>query len=133
MSATAPGPSRHGSRASRRDERGAATVAGLVLLAVLTVVTLASVVMGRLLVDQRRVAAGADLAALAGAAAVQRGADGCAAARATASRNGVVVERCAVEGEEVRVSATLRAPELLGREVVLRAAALAGPVARREE
>ena len=100
----------------------------VVLLGALTVVTLASVVLGRLLVDQRRAAAAADLAALAGAAAVQRGGEGCPAARATATDNGARLERCRVQGEEVRVTARVPSPPLLGRVVVLRAVARAGPV-----
>ena len=100
----------------------------LVLLATLTVITLASVVMGRLLVDQRRVAAAADLAALAGAAAVQHGGDPCSAARATAAVNGARLERCRVEGQEVRVTTRVPSPPLLARVLVLRAVARAGPV-----
>jgi secretion/DNA translocation related TadE-like protein len=111
-----------------RDERGAAAVVGIVVVAALVVVTLAAMVLGRLLVDHRRAAAAADLAALAGAAAVQRGADPCAAVRVTAVRNGAALHRCAVEGHEVQVSVRLASPPLLGRIVVLRAVARAGPV-----
>lgn len=115
-------------RGGPASEGGAAAVVGTVLLAALVAVTLAAMMLGRVLVDHRRAAVGADLAALAGAAAVQRAADGCAAARATAARNGTVLDRCAVEGEEVRVSVRLASPSLPGRVVVLRATARAGPV-----
>ena len=131
MSRARRSPGRRASAVPDREERGAATVVGLVLLGALAVVTLASVVLGRILVDQRRAAAAADLAALAGAAAVQRGGDGCTAARATAADNGAGLERCRVEGEEVRVTTRLPSPSLLGRVVVLRAVARAGPVRAR--
>ena len=115
-----------------RSERGAAAVVGVVLCAAVVVITVAAAALGRLLVDHRRAAAAADLAALAGAAAVQRGADGCAAAGSNAARNGVRLEGCVSRDEEVRVSVRLGSQIVpLGRSVQLQATARAGPVSRR--
>lgn len=114
----------------RSDERGTAAPLVVALAGLVLVLCLAGAGLGRLLVDQRRVSAAADLAALAGAGALQRGADACAAARATASRNAAALASCAVSGEEVVVTAAIRS-ELLGRlarTVSLSASARAGPV-----
>jgi secretion/DNA translocation related TadE-like protein len=100
-------------------------VAGLA--AVLVFVTLLAAMAGRLLVDQRRAASAADLAALAGATAVQRGAAGCPAAAATAAANGARLATCVQHADEVDVAAVI-AVKLPGRSVEVRASAHAGPV-----
>lgn len=124
MRAAATGSARGG-----RGEAGAATVVAVTLGCVLVVVTLAATALGRLLVDHRRAAMAADLAALAGAGAVQRGADGCAAAQGNADVNEAQVLTCVVRGEEVRVSVRVGSFAVLGQVVSPRAWARAGPVA----
>lgn len=61
----------------------------------------------------------ADLAAVAGALAVYRGEDGCAAAERVAQVNGASTSGCAVAGADLTVTAVVR-----GREVM----STAGPV-----
>ena len=118
----------------RSDERGLAAPLVVTLTGLLLVLTLLAGVLGRLLVDQRRVAAAADLAALAGAGALQLDREPCAAAATTARRNGAELLTCTVSGEQVRVTAAVpssAAPGLLGlvgRSVSVEAAAEAGPV-----
>ena len=112
----------------RPGERGTATPLAAVLAAAVLVCTGAAVTGGRLLTDQRRAAVAADLAALAGAAAVQRGADGCPAAARVAVANSAVVTRCRVAGEEVHLEVRTESVRLFGRLVRPRAEARAGPV-----
>jgi secretion/DNA translocation related TadE-like protein len=84
--------------------------------------------LGGVVADQRRVASAADLAALAGAGALQDGADPCAAARSTAARNGARLGSCAVDGEVVTVRVLREAGPVLGRTLEVSSRARAGPV-----
>jgi secretion/DNA translocation related TadE-like protein len=111
-----------------RDERGFAAPVSVTLAGLLVVVTVLASAMGRLLVDQRRAAAAADLAALAAASAVQLGGHPCEAARTSAESNGARLVRCEVDGERALVESRLTSPTLLGRVVQVRATAHAGPV-----
>lgn len=110
-----------------RDERGSGTALAMVAVLLLATCGLAGTVLGAVASVQRRVESAADLAALAGAAAVQRADDGCAAAARVARSNEARVLGCAVVGDEVevRLARTLRLPVLHG--VTLRARARAGP------
>jgi len=108
-------------------QHGSAAVLATVLVAVLVVVALFVTAVGGAVVDRRRVAAAADLAALAGASALQSGNDGCAAARSTARRNGARATSCAVEGEDVTVLTERRTQPVFGRRFTVRATARAGP------
>jgi secretion/DNA translocation related TadE-like protein len=110
------------------EERGAASVLAVALCVALLLCSLVAVVAGRLLTDQRRVAAAADLAALAGAAAVQRGLSGCLQAQRVASANGALVTACRVDGQEVRLTVETDSARFLGRTVRPTAEARAGPV-----
>lgn len=111
----------------RRGEGGWATPVVVALAGVLLTVTVAAAVLGRLLVEHRQAAVAADLAALAGAVAVQHGHDGCAAAAESTHLNGAELISCTVEGERVRVETGVPARELWGRHVQVRATAHAGP------
>jgi secretion/DNA translocation related TadE-like protein len=108
-------------------QRGSATVLGTVLVGVLATVTVLVVVVGAAVVDQRRVQAAADLGALAGAAAVQRGEDGCPAVAALVRRNGARLTACVVQGQEVLVRTSRRTALLLGHRFTVTSAARAGP------
>jgi secretion/DNA translocation related TadE-like protein len=119
---------RRRSRTGYARERGAATLVAVTLAVALLLCTTAAVLAGRLLSDQRRAAAAADLAALAGAAAVQRGLDGCPPAQRVAAANGAVLTACRVEGQEVRLTVRTESVRLLGGLLRPRAEARAGPV-----
>ena len=111
----------------RVGQRGSAAVLGTVLVAVLMVVALLVTAVGGAVADRRRVASAADLAALAGATALQAGDDGCAAARSNARRNGARVASCVVDGHDVTVHTERRTQPVLGRRFTVRAVARAGP------
>jgi secretion/DNA translocation related TadE-like protein len=116
---------------SRHGERGSATVLGTALLGLLAMVAMLVAALGGVVADQRRVASAADLAALAAAAAVQAGADACAAAGSVAHRNGASVRACHVTGDVVTVEVARTARLVLGRSVHVSAHARAGPVGLR--
>ena len=85
------------------------------LVGVLAFATVLVAALGGVVADQRRVASAADLAALAGAGALQDGADPCAAARSSADRNGARLGWCSVDGEVVTVRVLREAGPVLGR------------------
>ncbi len=119
-------------RRARCGQRGAVTAVTVVLVGVIAMTGLLVATLGGAVVDQRRVAAAADLAALAGAAALQHGQDGCAAARSAARSNGARLQDCRVAGRTVLV-AVERPPSpalrrVLGRDVRVSSRARAGPV-----
>ena len=110
-----------------KGERGSVVpfaVGGLVALLLLAVVLS---VIGGALVTRRQVQAGADLAALAGATALQHGRNACEAADRSASLNDVTVMGCDVDGPTVTVRVSRLAPRMFGRDLVVRALARAGP------
>ena len=89
--------------------------------------------LGRLLVDQRRASSAADLAALAGAGALQRGDDACVAAAGTARRNRAELVSCTVTADQVHVRTAVRLTGMSGllgllEDTSVEADALAGPV-----
>jgi secretion/DNA translocation related TadE-like protein len=110
----------------RRDEDGAVTSLVLVVAAALVVVTVGAAAAGQLMVAHRRAGSAADLGALAGAVALQRGADGCAAARRLVVRSDARLRRCEVSDEQVRVTVAVELT-LAGRRVDVGARAHAGP------
>ncbi len=114
-------------RSSRRDECGAATVLVLAFLGLLLFVGAALGVVGALVRAHRAAQSAADLAALAGAAALARGDDPCAAATSVAAANGAVAVSCAPDGRDVRVTAEVAGPRWLGQAADLTAEARAGP------
>jgi secretion/DNA translocation related TadE-like protein len=92
------------------------------------VIALALVALGGLVVGQRRAASAADLAALAGASALQRGDGGCDAARRTADSNGARLVECGPSGEDLLVRVVVDVDLLRLRTVAVPARARAGPV-----
>ena len=115
-------------RRRRRAQHGSAAVLGVGLVGVLVTVTTLVAVVGGLVVDQRRVESSADLAALAGASAAQRGDDGCAAARTVARLNGSRVTLCTGAGSVVEVRVVRTTQRIFGRRLTVSSAARAGPV-----
>lgn len=109
-----------------RDDRGAAVVVALGLVAVLVLVAAVCVGTVAIVLAHRRAQVAADLAALAGAGALQVGQDPCAAASRIATRHVAVVTRCLVEGPTVVVATAVTLPAVLGGHDVP-ARARAGP------
>lgn len=115
------------SRRNDHHERGAATVFAVSLVVVLLLLGMAAVFVTATAAAHRRAQAGADLAALAGAAALQSGTDPCAEAATIAAENGVRLSACGVEGMDVLVTALLDGPEFAGHSFEVRGTARAGP------
>ena len=113
----------------RQGEAGS-TTAIVPFFGILVLVLLALAFQGGVLVAERRAQAAADLAALAGASAAQRGEDACGAASRMAALNAARIASCAVDGaggREVVVSVERDGPVLWGREITVRASARGGP------
>ena len=110
-----------------RDERGAATVLAMALASVLMLLGLAAAWVGAVVADHRAAQAAADLAALAGAQAVQAGQSPCVAVGQVAHANAAHVTRCSVVGADVWVTVQVEAPALLGRRPTVTGRAHAGP------
>ena len=111
-----------------RDEHGAAVVVAIGLVAVLVFVAAVSVGVVAIVLAHRRAQTAADLAALAGAAALQRGEEPCAAVARIAGLHDAEVSRCLVDGPTVLVGTSVELPRGLGGAEVP-ARARAGPVA----
>jgi len=109
------------------DERGAATVLAMALAAGLLLVGLGCTWTGAVVAAHRRAQSAADLAALAGAQALQAGEDPCATASRVAEANRAQTVTCAVAGEVVTVTVRVSAPALAGRTPTVVAEARAGP------
>jgi secretion/DNA translocation related TadE-like protein len=112
---------------ARSDERGAATVLVVAILGLLLFVGAALGAVGALVRAHRSAQSAADLAALAGAAALARGEDPCPAAAAVAAANGATTTSCAPDGREVRVAVEVSGPRWLGQGADPTAEARAGP------
>lgn len=108
-------------------ERGAATVLVVAFLGLLLLVGAALGVVGAIVRAHRSAQSAADLAALAGASALARGEDGCAAASAVAAANSAHLVTCAPDAFEVRVGVRVEGPRWLGQTADLTAEARAGP------
>lgn len=108
-------------------DRGAATVLAVVFIGLLTSVAVAVVAVGGLLSGHRRAASAADLAALAGAAALQQGTPGCAAAEEVAAANGSRLLSCRIDGQVLTVEVGVDVESLLGSSWTLTGRARAGP------
>jgi len=114
-------------RRRSRDEGGVAVVVALGLLAVLALVAAVSVGTVAIVLAHRRAQTAADLAALAGASALQRGDDPCLAAARIARRHDAALGQCLVDGQTLGVTTTVALPSVLGGRLVP-ARARAGPV-----
>ena len=112
------------------DDRGAATPMVVACLSLLLLVGAALGVVAAMGRDQRVAESAADLAALAGAAAHQRGDDACAAAGAVADVNGARLRACLTDGADVVVRVVVAGPRWLGQQRDLEARARAGPTTR---
>ena len=120
------------SRSGPRD-RGSASVLMLGVMVVVMTLSFAAMVIAGYLVSAHRARGTADLAALSGAAAYQRGDDACGEAKRTARRNGAAVVGCEQVGDLVDfvVSVEVRVDVRTGFRGLprtVRAQAHAGPV-----
>ena len=109
------------------DERGSASLMVATCLALLLTIGAATGMVAAVFRAHRSAQAAADLAALAGAAAGQRGDDGCAAADRFAIANGAVLVSCRLEGDDVVVRVEVAGPRWLGQRADPVAEARAGP------
>lgn len=112
----------------RGRQRGSAVPFAVACLGLLLAVGAGLGVVGALVAGHRSAQAAADLAALAGAGASSRGEDGCAAAAATALRNGAALVACELHGDGVRVLVGVEGPWWSGWHGDLQAEARGGPV-----
>lgn len=110
-----------------RDEQGAGTVLAVSMIGLIVTVTVGVSGTVGVVAAHRRAQSAADLAALAGAGALQDGGAACARAATIAERNGASLSRCRVEDWDVRVEVTRRL-RLPGLEMELAARGRAGPV-----
>lgn len=114
--------------ASRRpDQRGSATVLGIAIAGLLVMAALVGATCAALLVGHRRAAAGADLAALAGAASLQAGRSGCGRAAVLADANDVRLVRCEASRDVVTVEVATDVTTAFGSTWTVRSRARAGP------
>jgi len=111
-----------------RDESGAVVVVAIGLVALLVVVALICAGCAAIVVAHRRAQVAADLGSLAGAAALQRGAEPCAAAARIAARQAASLRTCAVDGQSVLVTASVALAVPL-TDGAVSARARAGPAA----
>ena len=95
-----------------RNERGAAIVWALALVSVLLLVGLAAAGVMAQAVARQRVATAADIAAVAGAQALD---DPCACAERSARANGMELSACTIDGPDIIVDVTTPLPGVVGR------------------
>jgi secretion/DNA translocation related TadE-like protein len=110
-----------------RDQRGAASLMAVAMLAVLLLLGAALGVVAAMVRAHRVAQSAADLAALAGATGLQEGGEACPAAARIADANQAAVTSCLVQGEEVVVEVSVDGPRWLGQQGDLSAQARAGP------
>ncbi len=110
-----------------RDERGSATLLVLAMAGVLLLIGAALGVVVAMVRAHRTAQSAADLAALAGAQAVQRGSDACGRATEIARANDARMSACSCRGSVVTVQVTVAGPHWLGQTADLSAEARAGP------
>jgi secretion/DNA translocation related TadE-like protein len=108
-----------------RDEGGAVTVVAVALAFALSAIALGVGSVAGLVVAHRVAQTGADLAALAAAADVAQGADGCATAREVVEAHHASLVQCTVNGHDVTVVVRVQPP--VGPAASARA--MAGPEA----
>lgn len=106
---------------------GAGTVLAVAMMGLLVTITVGTAGAVGVVAAHRRAQSAADLAALAGASALQDGRDACDRAAVIARRNGADLRQCRTRDWQVAVVVS-RAVRLPGRDVELEGRGLAGPV-----
>lgn len=97
------------------DDRGNATIVAVGIITALAALTFVVVAVVTTRLDHHRAQVAADLAAVAGAVAHYYAEDPCARAAETATLNQSVVVACSPDGEDVVVTARVRAVEVTSR------------------
>ena len=110
-----------------RREEGSASLLVVALTGLLLVLGLAAAFVTATAAAHRHAQSAADLVALAGAVAHQRGEDACVRAGSVAAGNDATLTACAVEGDDVLVTVEVPSPELAGHTFTVRGTARAGP------
>jgi secretion/DNA translocation related TadE-like protein len=108
-------------------DRGSVTIHAVSVGIVLLLVTLVILQATSLVRMRHRVAAAADLAALAASKASVEGQDGCRAARAIARRNGAELTACRMDYDVATVTARATSPPWWGERWVTNQRARAAP------
>lgn len=110
-----------------RDDCGFATVCGIAWIVVCLCLGWLTLVVAAAVARQHHLDGAVDLAALSGAASLQRGGEGCVAARAIAADNDAELLSCTTDGDDVviEVADVLDLP--MGLDVRIVAQARAGP------
>lgn len=85
------------------DDRGSTTIMSALFTTAIVVLSMAALLAATNLVQQRRASVAADLTAVAGAIAAQRGYSACESAQRIAQENDAVLSSCEKEGEDVEV------------------------------
>ncbi|MFC7496842.1 MULTISPECIES: Rv3654c family TadE-like protein [unclassified Nocardioides] len=111
----------------RRGDRGSAAPFAVACLGVLVLLAGALGVVAAMIHAHRQAQGAADLAALAAARALARGAGGCVEGGRIAAANGARLLACEVTGREVRLRVEVAGPRWLGQTADLGAEARAGP------
>ncbi|WP_374967961.1 Rv3654c family TadE-like protein [Terrabacter sp. BE26] len=96
---------------THRDDRGAATVLLVSVVAVVLALTAGGLVLVSAVVASHHARLAADLGSLAGASAIQDGlseAQACGVARQVAHANGAVSQGCTVTGQDLELQVTVR-------------------------
>ncbi|RNE49005.1 Rv3654c family TadE-like protein [Corynebacterium alimapuense] len=96
----------------RDSEAGYATVATAGFAAALVAVCAAVGGACALVISHHEAKVAADLAAVAGAFALYRGADGCTVAEAVAGDNGASISSCEIVGSDLTVAVKIRAVQV---------------------
>jgi secretion/DNA translocation related TadE-like protein len=109
------------------DERGSATVLAVSCGSVLVLLGLACAWLVAVVADHRTAQSAADLAALAGAQAIQDGRSPCGAVDRVARANSGATVECSVVGADVWVVVQVETPDLVGRTPTVTGRAHAGP------
>lgn len=111
---------------TRRDE-GFATVWGIAWIVVCLTLGWLTLVVASAVARQHHLDGAADLAALSGAARLQRGGEACFAARTIATDNDADVLSCAIDGDDLVVEVTDVVNLPMGLDIRIVAQARAGP------
>lgn len=109
------------------DEHGSASLLVIALLGLLMFLGAALGFLDGVVADHRAAQSAADLTALAGAQALQRGHDPCAAAGRIAAANEASIQSCEVHGEDVVVEVSVAARSYAGYSPEVTGRARAGP------
>lgn len=114
-------------RDRRSDERGSASLIVVALTGVVMMLGLAGAYLAAAASAHRAAQGAADLAALAGAGAIQRADDGCAAAARIAADNEARILSCRQVGQDLLVEVRVESPTWWGHSFTIEGRARAGP------